>query len=707
MNELGRAAGKLARRGVVPSRKRGEKILQALLDMGYTLNRPGPEISPDDEEYSVVCARLKEADSWSLQRLRRFFEHRNRWLWDQCPELYLRAGKAVLRRSEPLLAYDIFSTGLKAMGGTFRLDQLETESTPVAIELIRNQAVALARSSAPSSAENLLKQLVEQHVTDSETMGLLGRVYKDMAFAQPGRKSYYLRRAYGTYFRAYGRAAREYDPEGAYYNGINTATLAFLTGDRLQAKKIATDVEQLCLSLSRKAGASGTSFWLDATLGEAALLQGDLDRAEKYYEQACRKAGQDLVALSSIIRQARLIIAHGERKNNVKRAPSCLLPSVIVFSGHMIDALSRKEARFPSSKQEEIGEKIRLEIARLRGGVGYSAAAAGSDILFLEAMLAAGGKVHVVLPVDIENFKEQSLRPSGRDWEERFEAVVDKAESLTVLDVFNPGNFENSLEFTNRYLFGIARMRAEQMQTSLRPLAVLQENDPGGRGGTAGMVRLWQRQQVEYSLISLQGVGTGNAPVSVFPAPQPGSWSCAEKAEHHTSLPMLFADVRGYSRLTEDEAVCFSGSFLARVAEILHRFDSSILSKRTAGDGLFLVFHDLESAIRVARRLQKMISSHDWQLDHLPPNLQMRISLDAGPCYSYRDPIMNKLEFCGNYVVRAARIEPITPPGHIYASDTFVALCRAEGLGRGDFSYAGQVVLPKGFGTLAVFHVTA
>ncbi|HEB69866.1 MAG TPA: hypothetical protein ENI88_09640, partial [Desulfobulbus sp.] len=73
MNELGRAADKLARRGVVPSRKRGEKILQALLDMGYTLNRPGPEISPDDEEYSVVCARLKEADSWSLQRLRRFF----------------------------------------------------------------------------------------------------------------------------------------------------------------------------------------------------------------------------------------------------------------------------------------------------------------------------------------------------------------------------------------------------------------------------------------------------------------------------------------------------------------------------------------------------------------------------------------------------------------------------------------------------------
>ena len=244
------------------------------------------------------------------------------------------------------------------------------------------------------------------------------------------------------------------------------------------------------------------------------------------------------------------------------------------------------------------------------------------------------------------------------------------------------------------------------METSLRPLAVLQLNDTGGRGGTAGMVRLWQNQQVEYSLISLQNGSQGNSTFPVSPVTLPQACSCIEKAEHHTSLPMLFADVRGYSQLSEDEAVCFSNSFLARVAKILWQFKTTILSKRTAGDSLFLVFHDLKSAIEVARSLQEMISTHNWQLDNLPANLQMRISLDAGPCYSYIDPVMNKLEFCGNYVVRAARMEPITPPGHIYASDTFVALCRAAGLRQGAFSYAGRVVLPKDYGTLAVFHVT-
>jgi len=143
-----------------------------------------------------------------------------------------------------------------------------------------------------------------------------------------------------------------------------------------------------------------------------------------------------------------------------------------------------------------------------------------------------------------------------------------------------------------------------------------------------------------------------------------------------------------------------------RIAKILHSHRRGIFSRRTAGDGLFLVFHDLQSAIRVARGLQHMIRSHNWQLDDLPENLQMRISLDAGPCYSYTDPVMDKLEFCGNYVVRAARMEPVTPPGHIYASDTFVALCRAEGLARDTFSYAGRIVLPKDYGTLGVYHVT-
>jgi class 3 adenylate cyclase len=705
MNSLQEIAAKLVDRGVLPSQESGMPILQALLDMGYSDQPLQPHTSPDDKEYLSAWAHLQDADAWSLKRLRLFFTQRNKWLWRAFPNLYLEAGKAVLKKSEPLLAYDIFQTGLSTMGSNIRLSQLKADKIPIAIQLIRNQAASLAQSGAPSSAKDLLKQLIDQEVNDSETMGLLGRVYKDLAFIKPEKKEYYLRQAYTIYYRAFGRATGQGDQEGAYYNGINAATLAFLSGERAQAKKLAAEVEHLCLSLHQHQEETTSSFWLEATLGEAALLQGDLNRAGEYYEMACHKAKTDIPALSSIVKQARLIISHGKIKDAVQRAPSCMLPTVMVFSGHMIDSSSRKEARFPMVKEGEIKVRIAGEIKRLRGGMSYSAAAAGSDILFLEAMLENDGKIHIVLPVKIKDFKEQSVLPAGHDWEARFDSLVKQAESLTILDTFNPENFENSLEFTNMYLFGIARIRAEQMGTFLRPLAVLQPNDRNnGRGGTASMVRLWQGQKVEYSLIELQGGCQKPAPPP--PMTSAAQCDCAKSAEHHTSLPMLFADVKGYSQLSEDEAVYFSNSFLKRIARILQHYHKAILSKRTAGDGLFLVFHDLQSAIDVARSLQEMIKKHDWKLDHLPENIQMRISLDAGPCYSYTDPVMDKLEFCGNYVVRAARLEPITPPGHIYASDTFVALCRAAGLGQGAFSYAGQVVLPKNYGTLAVFHVT-
>ncbi len=89
----------------------------------------------------------------------------------------------------------------------------------------------------------------------------------------------------------------------------------------------------------------------------------------------------------------------------------------------------------------------------------------------------------------------------------------------------------------------------------------------------------------------------------------------------------------------------------------------------------------------------------------LPEDLQIRISLDAGPCYTYPDTIMQSTEFCGHYVNRAARLEPVTPPGHIFASETFVALSYANAITAVRFVYAGQIILPKGHGIIPAYHM--
>jgi class 3 adenylate cyclase len=56
-------------------------------------------------------------------------------------------------------------------------------------------------------------------------------------------------------------------------------------------------------------------------------------------------------------------------------------------------------------------------------------------------------------------------------------------------------------------------------------------------------------------------------------------------------------------------------------------------------------------------------------------------------------------------VSRAARIEPITPPGQVYASEAFAALAAAESVKSFACDYVGQQALAKSHGTLPTYHV--
>ena len=58
-------------------------------------------------------------------------------------------------------------------------------------------------------------------------------------------------------------------------------------------------------------------------------------------------------------------------------------------------------------------------------------------------------------------------------------------------------------------------------------------------------------------------------------------------------------------------------------------------------------------------------------------NMNIRIGLHAGPAIRTMDPVIKQLNFMGSNVSRAARIEPVTPPGQVYCSEPFAALAEA------------------------------
>ena len=89
----------------------------------------------------------------------------------------------------------------------------------------------------------------------------------------------------------------------------------------------------------------------------------------------------------------------------------------------------------------------------------------------------------------------------------------------------------------------------------------------------------------------------------------------------------------------------------------------------------------------------------------LPKDLNLRIALHAGPVYSCIDPVIGQPTFTGTHVSRAARMEPITPPGQVYASQPFAALAAAQFVAEFTCDYVGQTPLAKGYGTFPTYHV--
>src|SRR5205085_1145368 len=84
---------------------------------------------------------------------------------------------------------------------------------------------------------------------------------------------------------------------------------------------------------------------------------------------------------------------------------------------------------FPSSKEAEVKDLLEKQLAAMNAGIGFASAASGSDILFLEAMIARGGTIHLVLPWPAEEFVKTSVASAGDAWTDRFHRVIDRAAS--------------------------------------------------------------------------------------------------------------------------------------------------------------------------------------------------------------------------------------------------------------------------------------
>jgi len=168
-------------------------------------------------------------------------------------------------------------------------------------------------------------------------------------------------------------------------------------------------------------------------------------------------------------------------------------------------------------------------------------------------------------------------------------------------------------------------------------------------------------------------------------------------------MAILFADVARFSQLTDAQLPHFVKHFLGLVAVVL-KGPFRPVTHNTWGDGLYAVFRSVKDAGLFALDLSERVTRTDWEQKRLPP-LTLRIALHTGPVYRCYDPAIRKRTYMGTQVSRAARIEPITPEGEVYASQEFAATAAAERVTDFVCDYAGLQPLPKGTAVIPAYHV--
>jgi tetratricopeptide (TPR) repeat protein len=572
--------------------------------------------------------------------------------------------------------------------------QRALESVPGHLRLRQLHALALARAGAPGTAREILLGLERQGARDTETLGLLARTAKDLGdhAADPAQREAWHLRALGEY-----RTAHEADAVDPW-PGINAAVLALTLGRREEARLLALDVRRRCLARQGCAGGGAAAYWTLATLGEAALVLGELDEAERRYAEALRAEGASVGHRASTLKNARRVFMSVP---GAKERIEALLrvPPVLVYAGHIVDRPGRPAPRFPPGHETAVGEQVVAALARFPQAVTFGSAAAGFDLLVLEEAQRRGFATHVVLPYAQGPFREDcvALGVAG-DWPRRFEAVLARAASVSVVSPARLSWGGASIEYANTVVLGLARAYARRLESRVEGLALWDGKSGDGPGGTAWNVERWRAAGVAVSVLSL------SSPLSPPPATSAPALPAPSLARRPTPgfsteiKAVLFADVKGYSRLEEAQVPTFVRCVLETVGRLCDEPGWGLETRNTWGDGFHLVFGRVEEAGRFALRLLERVTHAMRSEPGLPGGLDLRVALHAGAVYAFRDPVTGQPSFGGAHVTWAARLEPVTPPGQVYATQWFAALAEARDVKDFVCEYVGEVDLPKNAG---------
>lgn len=412
-----------------------------------------------------------------------------------------------------LMSLGQFSFALEQVEKALALDPDEVKSRQL-------KGILLGRLKKPDAAKEWLGGLVKDLPESAENWALLGRVEKDAWIAcwrKAGKVSEEMQKDATAEECVQGEAIQPYlqgflqDPSH-YYSGINAVTLLHvlrhLTGidDQAETRRaLEGGVRWAVKCALAKETVVAKDYWARVTLGDLEVLVSDVAVVEKAYRYAIAAAEKDWFALDSSHQQLLLLKDLGFRPPQVDAALAIFNQAmaklkapeaqweprqVFLFSGHMVDAPSREQPRFPPDKEEIAAAAIAARLDALGAGpedLALCSGACGGDLLFAEAAQARSLRLEVRIPFQEPRFLDESVNFAGEGWSQRFYQV--KAHANTPIFVMPDELGEappkvNPFELNNLWLLYTALSWGA---TKVRFICLWDRKGGDGPGGTKHM----------------------------------------------------------------------------------------------------------------------------------------------------------------------------------------------------------------------------
>jgi class 3 adenylate cyclase len=396
-------------------------------------------------------------------------------------------------------------------------------------------------------------------------------------------------------------------------------------------------------------------------------------------------------------------------------------PSIAVFSGHNLDIIGQKIPIFPASLEDLALRGIETAVEKLQPQIGYTSLAAGGDILFAETLLKHGAELNIVLPFKREDFLAHRVAYAGPRWQTRAEHLLQHANSVNFATMEDFLGHQMLYRFGNYVLRGLAEIRANILETkpylitlwhskiSSTPGTVSDFIDYWSDISTLHMIDLETLLQSEVSKIEQM---YADMPHLEYFAPQ----TPVIEPDHQRQIRcMLFSDFAGFSKIP-DRSIGDFMQVIEEISEDLAKNGIKAEVTNTWGDALFMVAERATDMALLGLTLRDAVHS-SLAKRRFPVPLDIRISLHAGPVFKEVDPFIQRENFYGGHINRAARLEPVTIIGQIFATQQFIALLQTELsilrnenphsplLTRFKYRYVGTVELAKNYGTQPIYQL--